>query len=462
MIDIPRPVPDLAGASRAPSGESISGSGARTTSCPSVHVPFNQVDGALVRVRLPGGVMSAQQLAQVARAARSYGTGVELTSRANLQIRGVARGDLEELERVLVLAGVTVADPALERRRNVMASPTAGRDANELIDTRPLVAEAIALLAAESNENLSPKFGLLIDGGGRVHVRERKQDLSVGAVRLLDGSWSFELQLGEALAAGGADAAVLVAPDRVTVVLKAALDLVASSPEAHGRTSQLVAALGAGEVLRRVEARCGETLRRIARGDLAPLDPSGPPIGVMVQHQRGYSMVGAMPPLGRTTGAILDAVAQLADEVGSPSVYVTPWRSLLVVDVPDAEAAKTLARLSQLGLVTDANDPALGVVACAGSRGCPASSVDTQRDATALISALRDAPENAPFTVHLSGCAKRCADATTNFDVTLVGAGLPGTYDLVRRSARAPETTRRGLDAATALELVLDASATPR
>ena len=461
MTDIVRPVPDLATATRAPSSESTSDSLGRAATCPSVHEPFSQVDGALVRVRLPGGVMSTSQLARVARAAHSHGTGVELTNRANVQIRGVARESLGELERALVLAGVTDADPALERRRNVMASPTAGRDAKELVDTRSLVAAAIALLGAASNEHLSPKFGLLIDGGGRVHVRERHQDLSVGAVRLLDGSWSFELRLGEALAAGGDDPAVLVAPERVAAVLKGALDLVASSPAAGGRTSQLVAVLGAQEVFGRIEVRSGETLRRVERGELAPVDASGPPIGVVAQRQSGYSMIGAMPLLGRTSGAILAAVATLADEVGSPSVHVTPWRSLLVVDVPDAESAKVLARLSQLGLVTDANDPALGVVACAGARGCPAGSVDTQRDATALITALRDESVNAPFTVHLSGCAKRCADATTDFDVTLVGTGAGGTYDLVRRGARDPEPLRRGLDAATALELVLDASATP-
>lgn len=452
MTDTARSSPDPLAPSRerrlGPPGE---------TSCPSVHAPFHQVDGALVRVRLPGGVLSAEQLFKVSRAARDFGTGVELTSRGNLQIRGVAAADVAELERVLVSAGVTLADPRAERRRNVMASPTAGRDPDELCDPRSLVAAATALLTQEAYANLSDKFGLVIDGGGRVHVRHRKQDFGVGAVRLLDGTWGFELRLGEALDAGRDgedDDVVLVTPEGVTSVLRAVLEVVASSPE--GRAAPLVADLGAREAWRRVEAVGGHALARLRRSDLVPRAPATAPLGVLAQRQTGFEMVGALAPLGRTSGAVLAAVARWADELGS-GVHVTPWRSLLVVDVPRDAAPATLARLSELGLVTDANDPALGVVACSGCRGCPAAFVDTLRDATALASALREATARQPFTVHLSGCAKRCADSTTEFDVTLVGTGPGGTYDVISGDARAEPV--RGVDPAAALAIVLDAAA---
>ena len=103
--------------------------------CPSVHEPFAQLDGALVRIRVPGGLLSSRQARRIAEAACAHGTVLEITSRANLQIRGVRTGSHHLLVEELVAAGVTLADAAADARRNVLASPTAGIDVSEISDT---------------------------------------------------------------------------------------------------------------------------------------------------------------------------------------------------------------------------------------------------------------------------------------------------------------------------------------
>src|SRR6188472_1313251 len=70
----------------------------RTDACPGVFAPHDAEDGALARVRLPGGAITAAALRVVADCAASLGDGrVHLTSRGNLQLRGLSRsGPLAE------------------------------------------------------------------------------------------------------------------------------------------------------------------------------------------------------------------------------------------------------------------------------------------------------------------------------------------------------------------------------
>src|SRR6476620_2395397 len=95
--------------------------------CPSVQRPFVEADGLLVRVRVPGGIVSTDQARTLAVLADRCGSGtIEITSRANLQLRGVANCAHRRVIDGLVDVGLTHPDPDVEERRNVVASPTTG------------------------------------------------------------------------------------------------------------------------------------------------------------------------------------------------------------------------------------------------------------------------------------------------------------------------------------------------
>ncbi len=414
--------------------------------CPSVHEPFAQLDGALVRIRVPGGIFSARNLRRVSEAASAFGTALEITSRANLQIRGVSTGAHGGLLRDLVGAGVTLADAAADARRNVLASPTAGVDPLEVVDTRPLTAEVVDALAGAEGAGLSPKFGVLVDGGGIVHVRGRRQDVCLGAVRLKNGSWGYEVRLAQPLPERPERQPTwVVGPGAVGALVGGVLELMAEHEDVGGRISGLVARLGSGQVLRDAAARRGVELSEVAPGDRGhPTRPSLRPIGELPQHQHGYAVVGAMPVLGRLSAGQLGAIADVAEEFcgrgEDPEVRLTPWRSVVIPNVPSERASAALDELHRLGLAVDPMDPAISVVACAGSTGCPSSFTDTQGDGRALVEALRAARPTGRLMVHLSGCPKRCADGATEFDVTLVGGPTHGVYDVVLgRGASEPE-----------------------
>ncbi len=429
--------------------------------CPSVHEPFAQVDGGLVRIRVPGGTLAGRHLRAVSEAASAYGTAVEITSRANLQIRGVPNAAHRLLVRDLVAADVTLADAGADARRNVLASPTAGLDPSEISDTRSLVADVIETLVGAEGVPLSPKFGVLIDGGGAVHVRGRRQDICLGAVRVRSGPSAYDVRLAQPLLERSDNRPIcVVRPDNVADLLGGILDLMAEHAEVGGRLSGLVALLGVDEALDQAAARRDVHLFRLAPADVAfSAEPSLRPIGVLPQQQAGLAMVGAMPVLGRLSAVQLEDIANMANDTcgrgDEAEVRLTPWRSVVIPNVPIDRAASVLRALEQMGLAIDQSDPALRVVACAGSTGCPSSFTDTQHDGSALIAALRAASPTRPLTIHLSGCSKRCADSTTEFDVTLVGGPTPGVYEVVTRPGAVSHPAGGPLDAEGAMAHVL-------
>jgi precorrin-3B synthase len=116
--------------------------------CPGVHEPMPSGDGLLVRVKPFGGILTAAGLRGIAAASVRYGNGViELTSRGNLQIRGLTPATAPDFAADMVAAGLADPDPARERRRNVIPVPPCDDS---------LVAAIEAVLA--DLPGLAPKF----------------------------------------------------------------------------------------------------------------------------------------------------------------------------------------------------------------------------------------------------------------------------------------------------------------
>ncbi|MFT8816691.1 MAG: precorrin-3B synthase, partial [Komagataeibacter saccharivorans] len=111
--------------------------------CPGLHTPMEAADGWLVRIRPPLGRLSALQARQIAQAARRHGNGlIELTSRGNLQLRGLTPDSTRAFARDMHAAGLASADAATEARRGLLLSPLAGLDPHAAADA-PAVIRAL-------------------------------------------------------------------------------------------------------------------------------------------------------------------------------------------------------------------------------------------------------------------------------------------------------------------------------
>ena len=414
-----------------------------------MHEPFLELDGALVRIRVPGGLLPVDAARAIARAVAMVNAGaIEITNRANLQLRGVPSSLVGDVGDALTAAGVARPDPAADERRNVLASPMAGVDPTELVDTRELVTAIDELLASDSSAGLAPKFGVVVDGGGAVHTRGRALDVAVGALQLEDGTVRYDVRLGEALplAYDRDDALHICEPDAVLRVIAATIE----TCRPFGRARPLLDAWGRTRAWNEICDRAPGVLVTTAPPATAHAwpGPSAPVVGVHPQRQPGLVAVGAGARLGRLDATTLLAAAELADG----ALRISPARALIVTDVPEADASAVVAELDALGLVTDPDHPANAVVACVGSRGCASGFVDTLADADQLIDALAALPvQSRPESVHVSGCEKGCAHPGLT-EWTLVGGPERDTYTARRDDAE----IARGVRGTSAIALVTD------
>jgi precorrin-3B synthase len=370
----------------------------RADACPgalNVHVA---ADGGLARVRLPGGVVSGAAMFALAAAAAELGQGeVELTSRANVQLRGLAAGAELELGSRIAAVGL-LPSASHERVRNLVASPLSGIDDAGLVDVSPLAPEFDRQLCARSVlADLPGRFLFGLDDG-RGDLARLSPDLTAVA-RAAD---RFEIYPG----------GFTVDPCQVVPVLLAAAEAFLSE-RASLRSGD---AAGGGEGSASGEWRISELpdagqglLRRVARqfkgspasgsaGEHGLPTPPPEPVGVLEQAD-GRAALVVLAPLGRLT---VEQASFLALHAGVRGLRITPWRSVVLPDLIDVTSVAKQA--AALGLGIDEQSPWYRVSACTGRPGCAKALADVRADALSEV-LNHGAP---PHTVRWSGCERRC------------------------------------------------------
>ncbi|MCG5073288.1 precorrin-3B synthase [Paraburkholderia tagetis] len=427
---------------------------ARRSACPGLVRVVAARDGGLCRIRLVGGVLTAAQAHAIAQAALAHASGtLELTNRANVQVRGVRAGSEAALTEALVAAGLGPEPAACghehsglhaaDELRNLMMSPLAGLDPDALIDTIPFAAPIVAMLQSEPRfAALSPKFALLLDGGERLAALDHPHDIWLAAAHGGNSGGDARFVFGLAGCPGdGALGAVAStqAPALIRAMLHAFLDL---AQPGQTRMREVLAAHDADAVLQRARHHADVFTDTSHADDKAALhawrrasvDLSlrlgayalNARDNIHASHLDDAGYVGCQPPLARLDSATLHALAALAEQHGDATLRITPWQGAILPNVAHRAMPEVLERLRALGLVCDSADPLARTIACTGSAGCAKSRADTKADA------LRIAAQLPPdVQVHLSGCERSCA-AAHQAPFTLL-ATEPGHYDLYER-----------------------------
>ena len=339
--------------------------------CPGALQVHRAADGALARVRLPGGMIGPAQLRALADAAQRFGSpDMELTSRGNVQIRGIT--DVEATARLLGEAGL-LPSATHERVRNIVASPLSGR-VGAYPDVRQCVRELDTAIQAEPALAALPgRFWFSVDDG-RGDVSGLLAD--VGA-HLLDDS--------AALVLAGSDTGVRVERPEIVPTL---IEVARRFADTRGKAWR-VAELADTSVLAEGFARSAEPG---TRWDAV----TRPPVGWIAQDD-GRVALGAAAPLG----VLRARVAEYLAAIEAPMV-VTPWRSVLVFDLDEGVADAALRVLAPLGLIFDENSPWLSVSACTGMPGCEHSAADVRSDAANAVT------EPGTTHRHFVGCERAC------------------------------------------------------
>jgi ferredoxin-nitrite reductase len=401
------------------------------TKCPGLFYATPAQDGILSRIRIPGGILNSQQCGAIADIADKYGGGyVDVTNRANLQIRQIHQGiDTQVLQHLQDL-GLGCSNTTVDQIRNIMTSPTAGIDSQELIDTRPFVTAWDNYITANAQlSGLSAKFSVCFDGGGIVSVSDRINDIVFAAV-LVNGNVYFRLCLS--LGAKGKPAqntGILLPPEQCLSVLAALANVYLAHLDPTSkqklRLRELLNNIGWENYLQQVQQHLAFPFSpRKTEKSIERTATNYHHIGIHPQRQPNLFYLGVVLPLGRLETMQILGLAELAEIYGSGTLRLTPWQNIILTDIPQQAIAKVQNQIAALGLYCTLSNINSALVACSGKKGCAASATDTKGDALTLAEYLKThvALDN-PVNIHFSGCPKSCAQHHKS-DITLLGVTI--------------------------------------
>ncbi|AXC14309.1 Cobalamin biosynthesis protein CobG [Acidisarcina polymorpha] len=354
----------------------------------------------LVRIRIPGGVIQASQLKTVAEASRMFADQeIEITSRANLQLRAIQQQDVEGLIHALADADL-LPSRQHDRVRNIVASPLAGIDAEELIDVSALVRQLDEHLQMEPRyAELHPKFSFGLHGGGKKFSQDQ-EDLSLEAVETPVGP-RFQLFIA------GQDLGFTVSTEESVSCLlqlaEACINLSMDNAVPARAKNILALPHGGNQLLSGVEHMLRPSTEQLAQPVFAEA-----PLGIQPTAHTGYVTIAPTVPLGRLSADQAELLAAITTEHHG-GLRLAPWRGVVLCGIPENEAIGIVDRLEAAGLSCSGRDGFRGIAACAGSAGCDASFADVRAHATLLAEGLAGSDAAKGWTVNLSGCEKQCA-----------------------------------------------------
>jgi ferredoxin-nitrite reductase len=434
-------------------------------------------DAFMARLRIPGGALTAFQLRELARLARELTSGyVQITTRANLQMRLIQPRDGPEFLRRVQGIGLHTRGSGADNIRNLTMNPTAGVDPVELIDVNPLVQSlAQVILNDRSFYDLPRKFNIAYDGGGLIGSVEDTNDIGVKAVRLGAQSTGPASSVGVQASAGYPDKPklesqqaepVLGAPDAlppgvyfrialggatghkafandfgvvvppheinkvVVAIVRVYIEKGCRSNRKKARLKHLLETIPLDEFRGLVEQKLGTPLRQ-APCDAAQLRWASQElphshVGDFPQKQRGLNYVGATCPVGQITPRQMTRLAELAELYGSGEVRLTVWQNFIIPNVPDAFVPTLQRALEKAGFATRQSHLASGVIACTGNSYCKYAQANTKGDALALTRHLEKKLElDQPVNIHVTGCPNSCAQHYMG-DIGCLGAKVRG------------------------------------
>lgn len=406
----------------------------------------------MLRCRIPAGELTAVQLKGLADLADDFGDGkAAITTRSNIQIREIAPENLVNVLTRLQGLGLTAKGSGVDNIRNVTASPTAGFDPQEFIDTRPFAhAMHHYILNHRDLYGLPRKFNIAFEGGGAVDTVADTNDIGFMAVSIRPSTSSsssaqpeFENEddiTGTSLRDGASvalvpgvyfrvelcgitghkqlatDSGILIKPSEAVAVGAAMVRVFNEhgdrTDRKKARLKYLIDKWGIEKFLAETQKKLAFPLVRfpLAQCVKRPASIKHGHVGVYRQSQPGKNYIGVFVPVGVMSSKQMRRVADLAQNYGSGQLRLTPWQNLLLPDLPEAFVETVKRQLVRIGFHHEATHLLGGLVACTGNTGCKWAATDTKGQAIALGNHLnRRLQLDQPINIHLTGCPNSCA-----------------------------------------------------
>jgi ferredoxin-nitrite reductase len=393
-------------------------------------------ESLMLRCRIAGGAVTSGQWRGLAGIASTWGPGhIDLTTRANVQVREIMPEHAPDILMTLADLGLTSQGAGADNIRNITATPTSGFDPDELLDVLPYArAMHHYILKNRDLYGLPRKFNIAYDSGGRVSVCADTNDIGFYAVKLAENAQGiapgiyFRMQLcgitGHKQLA--TDCGVLLTPAETIPVAAALIRVFIENGDRtnrkKARLKYLVDDWGIPKLLEETQKKLAFPLRHLPPDACEPSRPKSKHghLGIHPQNDGKHS-IGILTPVGRVTVPQMLALADIADEFGRGEIRLTVWQNLILPGIPEEKIQAALAAIQAAGLDHRNNALTGGLIACTGSRGCKYAAADTKGNAITLGDHLSSAMIlDQPVNIHLTGCHHSCAQHYIG-DIGLMG-----------------------------------------
>eukprot|EP00325_Prymnesiales_sp_UTEX-LB-985_P017488 CAMPEP_0174754728 /NCGR_PEP_ID=MMETSP1094-20130205/105881_1 /TAXON_ID=156173 /ORGANISM="Chrysochromulina brevifilum, Strain UTEX LB 985" /LENGTH=659 /DNA_ID=CAMNT_0015960607 /DNA_START=52 /DNA_END=2031 /DNA_ORIENTATION=+ len=419
----------------------------------------------MMRLRLPNGITNADSFRFYADSVEPYGSElgvIDITTRQNIQLRGVELQDADKIIDGLHARGQTSFHSALDNVRNMVGSPLAGIDDQEQVDTRPFTEALndVITLNKETGErgnpvwcNLPRKFNIAVSGSRDDYAHTHINDIGFQpCTHATTGKMGFNIVLGGYMSvkrvAESVDmnlwipADVPCAVDLTTAILRIFRDEGDRGDRQKARLMWLVESYG--EVTE-VDGhlRCHQSYREAVVSEMKSygngmekmVDMQQPRptdsytrrgyLGVHSQPQAGLSRVGIHVPVGRMSVEETRQIADLADKYcPNGEIRLTVEQNVILPNVKDEDLAALLAEPCLHGdsrLRTNPGHIVGNLVSCTGAQFCGLAIIETKNNAESIAKKVEECCEvDRSVRIHWTGCPNSCGQVQAA-DIGLMG-----------------------------------------
>ncbi|GED25005.1 ferredoxin--nitrite reductase [Brevibacillus agri] len=387
----------------------------------------------MMRVRIPGGIMTSEQARVLAKIAQDYGRDlVDVTTRQAVQFHWLTVETLADIFDRLAAAGLSSFEACGDCPRQIMGNPLAGIDPHEVLDTRPIVAELEKFFLLNRDfSNLPRKYKMSISANVYNAAHAQINDLAfTPAKKRIAGEdvIGFHVWVGGGLSAKpylAKQLDVFVRPEEVVKVAAGVTTLFRDfgyrQKRTHARLKFLVADWGPEKFKEELVKLIGEL--ETSGEDLTKGWNGGYFYGLHEQRQPGYYYAGLSVPVGRMNAAELIELARLADEYGDGTIGACNTQNVLIRNI----AKEKVAAFREEPLIVNRfklkpNTFVGYAVSCTGTEYCNLAIVETKERMRSLAQYLDDTVElDTPLRIHMIGCPNSCGQRQIA-DIGLQGA----------------------------------------
>jgi len=387
----------------------------------------------MMRVRIPGGILSSEQARVLARIAQDYGRDlVDVTTRQAVQFHWLTVETLADIFDRLASVGLSSFEACGDCPRQIMGNPLAGIDPHEVIDTRPLVAELekFFLLNREFS-NLPRKYKMSISANIHNAAHAQINDLAfTPAKKNIAGEEviGFHVWVGGGLSAKphlAKQLDIFVRPEEVVKVAEGVTTLFRDfgyrQKRTHARLKFLVADWGAEKFKDELIQLVGEL--EAGGEDLLKGWNGGYFYGIHEQRQEGLYYAGLSVPVGRMNAEELIELARLADKYGDGTIGTCNTQNVLIRNIAKdkVEAFREEPLIVNRFKLTPSTFVGYAV-SCTGTEYCNLAIVETKERMRSLAQYLDDTVVlDTPLRIHMIGCPNSCGQRQIA-DIGLQGA----------------------------------------